>query len=83
MDTDFEKDITRKYILEVLPKMISEMKDHLESSEPKRHKDILRNKRTIEQMGELKKAVENYPNTPRKWKAIEKQFDNWDRIFYG
>jgi len=55
----------------------------LESDEPKRQKDILRNLRTIDQMGELIKAVESFPNTPRNWKAIEKQFNNWECIFYG
>ena len=80
---EFEKDFTKKYILKVVPKMIGEIKEHLESDEPKRQKDILRNLRTIDQMGELIKAVESFPNTPRKWKAIEKQFNNWECIFYG
>ena len=79
----FEKDFTRKYILKLVPKMIGEIKEHLESDEPKRQKDILRNLRTIDQMGELIKAVESFPNTPRNWKAIEKQFNNWECIFYG
>ena len=74
---------SKEYILECIPKMIAEMKNYLESDDPPGPKVYANNVRLIGEMGELKKEVENFPNTSRKWHGIQCQFNNWHCIFYG
>jgi len=76
-------DYTKEFMVEKIPEMIQLMRAHLASAEPKTPKLIAKNIKLIEIMELLLEAINAFPNTNRKWEAIEKQFDNYFAIFYG
>lgn len=83
-------DITKEYMIEVIPKMIEDVKINIASDgpdypdyEPKTPKTLKRLNNLILNMEQLLEAVQNFPYTKRTWRSIEIHFNNYNCIFYG
>lgn len=80
-------DISKEYMMKVIPVMIKEVKENIVSDDPedgpKSLKALRKLNKIVLTLEELLEAVNNFPYTNRPWKSIEIQFDNYDRVFYG
>jgi hypothetical protein len=80
-------DISKKYMMKVIPVMIKEVKENIASDDPedgpKSLKTLRRLNKLVLTLEELLQAVKNFPYTKRPWRSLEIQFNNYDCIFYG